>query len=99
MTAVATCPPGMTCSDWTSAFDPGPGKFETEMSVSVAFSPTPTRSTVSDFICAEPHEASLTHEVIFCDSWIFEERVVARDHCDSAFRHKIFFAVGIRIVA
>ena len=41
----ATCPPGITTRSRYSTFEPRSGKLEREITVSVAFNPTPTTST------------------------------------------------------
>src|SRR5664279_11550 len=54
MTVVAAWPPGMTAAWLYSTFEPRAGNEASGISVSVAFSPTPTRSTIDgsviDFI-------------------------------------------------
>src|SRR6202521_6375413 len=48
--ALATWPPGKTFAERNSTFDPRVGKCWRGISVSVALSPTPTTSTLSEFV-------------------------------------------------
>jgi hypothetical protein len=48
--AVATWPPGRREAERTSTLDPEAGKWETGMTVSVAFRPTPTISMAAGVV-------------------------------------------------